>query len=137
MGLFNKGKDVSSSGEQPLYEANRMGFWVKLYKNRIEFKHGVKIESVPLNQIASVQLGTLGQMTVIVETSGGGKYTITAKDKKGLRQAIYNAIEGSKSQSSSGTSSTADELAKLASLKEQGVLTHDEFEAKKKQLLGM
>ncbi|WPD20166.1 SHOCT domain-containing protein [Thermaerobacter composti] len=34
------------------------------------------------------------------------------------------------------TTSTADELAKLADLVERGFLTRDEFEAKKKQLLG-
>jgi Short C-terminal domain len=33
--------------------------------------------------------------------------------------------------------SQADELQKLASLKEQGYLTQDEFEAKKKQILGL
>lgn len=33
--------------------------------------------------------------------------------------------------------SVADEIRKLASLKEQGVLTEEEFTAKKKQLLGL
>lgn len=35
------------------------------------------------------------------------------------------------------TTSTADELAKLADLVERGFLTREEFEAKKKQLLGL
>jgi hypothetical protein len=34
------------------------------------------------------------------------------------------------------TSSTADELAKFAALRDQGVLTEDEFAARKAQLLG-
>jgi predicted Zn-dependent peptidase len=33
--------------------------------------------------------------------------------------------------------SVADELEKLASLKEKGIITQDEFNAKKKQLLGL
>lgn len=33
--------------------------------------------------------------------------------------------------------STADEIKKLAELKEQGILTEDEFNAKKSQILGL
>ena len=33
--------------------------------------------------------------------------------------------------------STSDELEKLAGLRDQGVITDEEFEAKKKQLLGL
>lgn len=39
------------------------------------------------------------------------------------------------SETSSGTVSVADELAKLAQLKDAGVLTDEEFEAQKKRLL--
>jgi predicted metalloprotease with PDZ domain len=39
--------------------------------------------------------------------------------------------------SGSAAPSVADELAKLAKLRDDGVLTNDEFEAQKKKLLGM
>ncbi|MFQ5966601.1 MAG: SHOCT domain-containing protein [Acidimicrobiia bacterium] len=38
---------------------------------------------------------------------------------------------------STGTGSYLDELERLSQLKDQGVITEDEFEAKKKQILGL
>lgn len=137
MGLFNRNDSNSDNGEQPLFESKHMGLSTKVYKNRVDMKSVGQQESVPLSQIASVQLGSVGQRTVIIETSGGKKYSAFAKDKKAMRQAIVDAIEGSKSQANTPAASDADELTKLATLKEQGVLSQEEFDAKKKQILGL
>ena len=48
-----------------------------------------------------------------------------------------NVASQSQATQSDNQSSVADELTKLATLKEQGVLTEEEFAAKKKQLLGL
>lgn len=137
MGLFNRSNDCAdSSGERPLYESKQMGLSTKVFKNRVDMKAVGEQESIPLNQIASVKLGAIGKRTVIIETSGGKTYTAFAKDKKAMRQVIVDAIEGSKSQTNTPTLSAASELAKLAALKEQGVLTQEEFNAQKRNLLG-
>lgn len=57
-------------------------------------------------------------------------------------EAIKSAIErrmsrGHQVPQSSSTGSAADEIEKLASLKHKGLLTDEEFEAKKRQLLGL
>ncbi len=135
MSLFNRNSDQTNE-EQPLYEASVMGSRARVYKNRIELKRLGENESIPLNQIASVQLGTMGQRTVIIETTGGKKYTTAVKDKKALRQAIISAMESDKPQTSTAPSPT-DELEKLADLKEKGIITQADFDAKKKQLLGI
>ena len=135
MGLFSRNKDNSSTGEQPLYQSSRMGFYARVYSNRLEFKNGAKHESIPLNQIAGVELGIIGKDTVIVETTGGAKYTIVSPKKKELREAIYNAIS-TKTNQPIASNSVADELGKLAELKEKGVITQEEFDSKKRQLLG-
>lgn len=66
------------------------------------------------------------------------------KDHQTIAKKIYEKIleNKRKSKSSSGMtiinqSSAADEILKLKQLLDSGVLTQDEFDAKKKQLLGI
>ena len=53
-----------------------------------------------------------------------------------IRDAVENRIQAGHSSSSS-SSSDADELAKLADLRDKGILTEEEFQQKKKQILGL
>ena len=66
-----------------------------------------------------------------VGTDEGRKQTKIIKDE------IYKRIEEKKNQDGKGSSSQADELKKFADLKEQGIITEEEFNAKKKQILGL
>ena len=50
--------------------------------------------------------------------------------KKNVETQINNSVRGNQA-----TSSLSDELSKLAALKEQGVLTDDEFQTQKSRLL--
>ena len=59
------------------------------------------------------------------------------KQPKTIKEEIYKRIEEKKNQDSKGISSQADELKKFADLKEQGIITEEEFNAKKKQILGL
>ncbi|MBF7811571.1 SHOCT domain-containing protein [Clostridium beijerinckii] len=52
-----------------------------------------------------------------------------------LSEELKNYVQVTKKSTS--TESVADEIRKLAELKEQGILTEDEFSSKKKQLLGL
>lgn len=55
--------------------------------------------------------------------------------------AVQNRIKDSKNQTSTQTSTTplsaADEIKKYKNLLDEGILTQDEFDAKKKELLGL
>ena len=59
------------------------------------------------------------------------------KQPKTIKDEIYKRIEEKKNQDGKGISSQADELKKFADLKEQGIITEEEFNAKKKQILGL
>lgn len=122
---------------EPIYESNSMGFEVKVFWNRLEFKTFAGSETVPINQIAGVQLGMMGYWQVIVETTGGRKIKIPTHKKKELREAIYKAQEmfhHSQGSVNNG-GSVAEELSKLHDLKEKGILSEEEFEAQKKKIL--
>ena len=80
-----------------------------------------------------------------IELSSGEKASFHIKDKAplelkaNLSNVLMQVIQGKQQATNATTSqtSTADELAKLANLKQQGILTQEEFDAKKKQLLGI
>ena len=76
----------------------------------------------------------MGLMKITIETTGGKKYDIPCHKKKEVKEAIYNA-QSSIGQGSSSVS-TADELTKLVQLKNDGILTDEEFQQQKKKLLG-
>ena len=133
MNIFGK---KSSSGERPFYETNYLGFWIKVYPNRVDFKAGAGSESIPISQIASVHQAMMGLMKVIIETAGGKKYQIPTTKKKEVQQAIYDA-QAKISATGQSKSSEADEVIKLNELREKGILSQEEFDKKKKQILGL
>lgn len=85
MGLFG-------SGEQPLFKTSYLGFWIKVYANRVEFKNNTGKRSIPLNQVASIQQSMLGVMSIKLETTGGKKYKIPCLRKQAAVDAIYSAM---------------------------------------------
>jgi hypothetical protein len=54
-----------------------------------------------------------------------------------IRNELQRVINARPSAGAASPTSAADEIKKLADLREQGILTNDEFETKKKQLLGL
>src|SRR6266545_3935742 len=66
-----------------------LGFWVKVFPNRVEFKAGPGMQSIPISQIASIQLGMMGVWQIILETTGGMKFKIPTHKKKEVKEAIY------------------------------------------------
>ncbi len=124
-------------GEDPIYQTSYMGFWIKVYHNRVDCKSGLGSQSIPINQIASVQIARMGVFQVTLETSGGKKYSIPTNKKKEVQQAIYDAQARLAAESGKHQTGAADEIMKLNELKEKGVITQEEFEKKKKQLLDL
>ncbi len=133
MGLFG---NKQQTGEKPLYETSYAGFWIKVFPNRIEFKAGVGSQSIPINQIASVQLPMMGIWKITLETTGGKKYAVPTSKKKEVQKAIYEA-QSQFSGNGRATEDVTGEIVKLNDLKEKGILSQEEFDKKKKQLLGI
>lgn len=87
MGLFSKDEGL-------IYKTNYLGFWIKVFPNRVEFKSKAGKQSIPISQIASVQLGMVGLMKITLETTGGKKYKIPTLKKEEVKNAIYEAQNG-------------------------------------------
>jgi hypothetical protein len=124
--------------QKPLFETNYVGFPIKVYPNRVDLKTKVfGTESIPINQIASIQTGMKWVLEIVIETAGGKKYKIPCIKKNEVRDAIYKAQANfnNTSNTNNNNSSIADELTKLAGLKNQGLLSEKEFEEQKKKLL--
>lgn len=133
MGLFG---NKPQTEEKPLFETSYVGFWIKVFSNRVSFKAGVGSQSIPINQIASVELAMMGIWKITLETTGGKKYAIPTHKKKEVQQAIYEA-QSHFSGNGKASGDVSDEIVKLNDLKEKGILSQEEFDQKKKQLLGI
>lgn len=118
-----------------IFSTNYLGSKVEVFDNRIEWSLAFKRNSVPINTIASIELGIPLYAQVVIETTGGKKLKIPVApgQKKKLRDAIYEAQSAPQGQSNE--KSNLDEIEKLAQLKEKGILTEEEYNEKKKQLL--
>lgn len=113
-------------------------------------------KTIPYSMLSAVQLqkgGLIQRQGYIrfsfiggTESKGMTRYSIardensllfaSSKNKQFLEaKQLIEASMGKPAQQSA--QSGLDELDKLAKLKEQGVITQEEFEAKKKQLLGL
>ena len=73
---------------------------------------------------------------VIFFVDGKAPMELRAKLAKVISQVKQAGVEGQVKVSPQSHGSIADELAKLANLKQQGVLTQEEFDKQKAQLLG-
>lgn len=129
---------------------------VKITKRKSLFNSG-REKIIPISSISGVEVKKPGamargyiQIQTAGQTSGNSAYKITggafdaAQDENSVlfdkkdypaAQAIQKYILEYKSKPQAPDS--ADEIKKLAGLHAQGVLTDEEFAAKKKQLLGI
>jgi hypothetical protein len=114
-------------------------------------------KTIPLRSITAVQLKEPGLTRGYLRLSINGRDPVggameAVRDENavlfdkpdlaafiGLRDALQGAINdvASAPPQQGGSRSAADEIEKLASLMERGLLTTEEFTAKKRQLLGI
>lgn len=89
--------------------------------------------------IESVSLDKGGMGKNIIRVNGKGTLLAEVELPKlwaeKVQQFILDEIKDNKKPA--GNSSSFDQLEKLAELKDKGIITEKEFEAKKKQLLGL
>ncbi len=100
---------------------------------------------LPIDSLSSVGIGAFG--SVSVGTSSGRISFIAIENKEKIHEEINNIIMNrsvSTRQAGSISNTTtivkdsnADELKKFKNLLDEGVITQEEFQAKKKQLLGL
>jgi Short C-terminal domain len=121
---------------------------LRLYEQEIEVSHGrllsVTRQRVRYNQIAQVLVKRgLLYTTLAIESTGGHTLEVTGMTSEGAqaaREAIQERMRttaslGSTTTPNAETSSIGTVLRELAELKEAGIITEAEFEAKKKELL--
>lgn len=106
---------------------------------------GLKVEDFPYDKISSIQYSTgimFGKVTIF---TSGNRAEITQIDKVHVRvfaETVRARISGGgekkeKKEQFNTPASAADEIIKYKSLLDAGVLTQDEFDVKKKELLGL
>ena len=119
--------------------------------------HGSGSKSLPVRSIAGVELKPAGLSAGYIKFSVPGEVTKTgligrkahdaASDEnavlfsrahQGEFEALAAAIQAAQAAPATSTAalSIADELAKFAALRDQGILTEEEFQARKASLLG-
>ena len=97
---------------------------------------------LPINQISAVGLGWLNSITVATSAGRVRFWLIENRTEvhKALNQLLVNIQAESKSSATETNyknDSVTDELKKYKELLDAGVITQEEFDAKKKQLLGL
>ncbi len=139
-----------------LYMLQRWVAWVStnfvvttdrcIYREGIVSKRGVEIPLERINTVffnQSVVDRMIGAGTLTIESAGeNGVQTFEdVRDPIGVQQVLYQQMEDNENRkfdrvrAPAPTVSVADELAKLATLHEQGHLSAEEFEAQKARLL--
>jgi len=106
--------------------------------------YGLKVEDFPYDKISSIQYETkmiFGKITIF---ASGNKAVIEQTAKAQARdfcdtvRALVSS--GAKEHASAPSKKTGnnivDQLKELAALRDQGILTEDEFQAQKKKMLG-
>jgi hypothetical protein len=102
--------------------------------------YGLKIEEFGLDKISSSQFETgllMGKLTIF---ASGNKAVIDMVPKgevKAFAEWLSNKITNKSSTPTPSTNDVTDQIKKLAELRDGGILTEEEFTAKKKQLLGI
>lgn len=138
------------NGTVPLYVAQHMNFKTRVYINRIEYSGSFGKNTLPIEQVAWVKLRH-GGTGVILETTEGKRVVMVVKpaDRLAFADAVIKvqAMQPKKGKFRDTQtvridqlerfSEGVDELEKLAKLYDKGIITKDEFDAKKKQILGL
>jgi hypothetical protein len=123
---------------------------IRIYEDRVEeHKPGVvrrKSQSITFKQVAQVSLKRgIPWATLTIESTGGHTINVTGLSRSEANEAkaaiearLGRAIDDQPvTTSATDPTTTAAELARLGELKQQGLLTEEEFAAAKKSLLGL
>ncbi len=82
---------------EPIFSTSYLGTKTKVFPTHVSYKLFFTEKTIPIQRIASIELGMPMYAQVIIETSGGEKHKIPVRlgDKEKLRDAIYKLINAS------------------------------------------
>ena len=137
---FEIEKDYENVKQSCRYAFKEMQVMVKKEKGN-EFIANEKF-SFGFSNPAKIEVSVVPEgnsTTLKLKVSNMGLGPIQGKHCKTVANTFINAVKFKSSENSSieSKSSEADELKKFADLKEQGIITEEEFNTKKKQILGL
>jgi uncharacterized membrane protein YdbT with pleckstrin-like domain len=129
-----------------------MSWWFTHFvvtSDRVIYRHGVLAKrgvEIPLERVMNINFAQriferiIGAGDLQIDSAGaeGQSYFSNIRHPDGVQQEIYRQMEAHdkrKAGWSAPTASAADELEKLANLRDRGAITDEEFETKKAQLL--
>jgi hypothetical protein len=95
------------------------------------------VNNVEVNISLSGRLFGYGKITILTGNDREGIEFNGINRPKELRRLIEARVAKNRQVQKTAAPSIADELEKLAKLKERGIITKAEFEAKKKQILDL
>ena len=140
---FSIEKDKETVSQACRYAFNQMGVAIhdeSANAFTVKEKVGLLAYANPAKLKISLSELKAGKTEIEVESSNFGFGPIQGKHVKSVATTFINAVKLKANESNNaGVSavSDADELKKFAELRDQGVISQDEFEAKKKQILGL
>lgn len=136
-------------GSVPLYSTSHMNFKTRVFINRIEYSGSFGKTVLPIDKVSWVKLRH-GGTGVIIETDESKRVVLVIKpaDRLTFADAVIKVQALKPKQGKPVDRSIRidqlekfgdgiDEIEKLAKLFDKGIITEDEFEAKKKQILGI
>jgi Bacterial PH domain len=139
---INEGENVIDvvGGTLKLNGNDGMGIFV-LTNHRIFFMDksmfNIKIEEITFEKITNISYKKSIVYGDIILTTAGGAINIGSISKAFVQEWVDNAKKYiDKKVSVNSSVSSLDELEKLATLKEKGILTEKEFKEQKKKILG-
>ena len=122
---------------------------IRVYDDRVEeHKPGPlrqRNQGIRFNQVAQVSIRRgIPWATLTIESTGGHMISVGGlsrsdadRAKAEIQARLGGAVVDDEPDASVTSTSATDELARLAAMKEQGLLTDEEFAAAKKSLLGL
>jgi len=115
---------------------------VEVYEDRIKIQQKGAVMSkgwitVRFDDIADIQKSSLGKVKFVTNRQDVSVTGLGGPTAVKIAEQILDYLENKKNKRENiGTSgSNADEIAKFAKLKEQGVISEEEFQKKKNELL--
>ena len=114
-------------------------FYVIATEDRVVTRKANECNQVFLKDVTSTARSPFGDIVLKAAGVNMDLFHAMAMPKRKLLDILYekiNSINFNKGEKASSSVSVADELKKFAELKDQGVISEEEFQAKKKQLLG-
>ena len=123
--------------DTPLFQAKSWPFKTTVYQGYIEYKGIGETKNIPIASISDITKEPLAFIKAVLRLNSGEKIEVIVGNKhlKEFMSVVTSLLNDR--GNSHAPASNLNELEKLAQLKDKGIITEEEFQAKKKQILGL